>query len=214
MRIVIIFKALFIATLIFVLFSCASIGGRQTIDPDSVAAYFPREKMIKVFEGGFENEGMIHVIDRIGRNRIQVKQIDYGTGAALLYQVGNNEARWIYAQEVHLFEDNYLRQRPNRDILMLKGPLRMGTSWEDETGASYAITGVNVSVDTPAGEFRTIEVTFRRGEFEMKRYYARGMGEVKTQTDYFGTRLIEYSYDIDILDKIESYYELLVIYFR
>lgn len=205
---------LVIAVCSFLSFSCALIGNRGTPEQESPAYFIPEREMIKVFDGGFENEGMIHIVDRITRNRIQIKQIDYGTGAAIVYQYDQNELRWIYSAEVHLFEDNYLRERPNRNTVMLQGPLEVGTSWEDEYGASFRISDIDVEVETPAGLFKAVEVTFQRGEFEIKRYYAPGMGLIKTESGYWGTTLREYTYDLDVLDKIESPFELLVIYFR
>ncbi len=202
-----------LCTFLFWQTSCVLIPQRE-IDPDSPAAYFPGREMIKVFDGGFEDEGMIHVVDGFSRDRLQIKQVDHGVGVAFVYQLEDDRVRRVFGEEVTLFEDDYLGETPNQNIVVLKGPLKLGTTWEDETGAEYSITDVGVEVETPAGSFITVEVTFRRGQFVMKRYYARGLGLVKTEGDFFTQRLQEYTYEMDILENIESLFELLVIYFR
>jgi uncharacterized ubiquitin-like protein YukD len=66
-------------------------GGNKDI---RVQDYFPRKTMIKQFSGGFENGGYKHIIDKIDKDKVQVKQLD--TGTALIYQVCENDIRLIF----------------------------------------------------------------------------------------------------------------------
>ncbi|MCX7709922.1 MAG: hypothetical protein N2484_08720 [Clostridia bacterium] len=161
-------------------------------DEDSkltVQDYFPKRTMKKHFSGGFENEGFTHTIDRFDKDKIQVKQFDTGTGVILVYQVTSKEIRLIYSREVPdgSFKENYLDElKNNTDKVILKTPLKVGTTWTDSEGGEHRITGINVRVKTPAGTFNAIEVTFQSGNFEMKSYYAKDIGLVKRSTKGYG----------------------------
>lgn len=166
-----------------------------------VKAFFPTKTMIKRFSGGFENSGFTHTIDIVNQDKVQVKQLDAGTGVIFVYQISVNEIRLIFNREVSdgNFEENYINSiKNNADKVILKAPIKVGTNWSDSKGGIYEITGVDVQLNTPAGIFDTIEVTFRKGDFEIKRYYAKDIGLVKSSTKgYSEDELIE----INPLDK-------------
>ncbi|WP_105620075.1 hypothetical protein [Vallitalea okinawensis] len=163
-----------------------------------VQEYFPKEEMIKEFSGGFENSGFTHTIDKIENGRAQVKQVDTGTGVIRIYEISENDISLIYSQEVGngKFEENYIDTiKPNKSKIILKAPLKVGTKWTDDTGGKFEITGINVKVKTPVGIFYAIEVSFTRDDFEVKRYYVKGVGLVKSIIKEYGEdELIEIKY--------------------
>lgn len=167
-----------------------------------VQDYFPNKTMTKRFSGGFENGGFTHTIDIVNQDKVQVKQQDTGTGVILVYQISVNDIKLIFKNEVSdgNFKENYLDSfKNNVDEIILKAPIKVGTNWTDTDGGEYEITGVNNQVNTPAGTFETIEVTFRKGDFEIKRYYARNLGLVKSSTKgHREDKLIEINY-LDII---------------
>lgn len=149
--------------------------------------YFPSKIITKQFSGGYENQGFKHIIDKVDEDKVQVKQVDSGTGSILIYQVSDNDIRLIYSSEVPdgKFKENYIGTvQPNDDRIILKSPLEVGTKWNDKDDANskYEITGVNVEVKTPAGTFAAVEVTFFRGDFQTKNYYVKDLGLVKSST--------------------------------
>jgi hypothetical protein len=162
-----------------------------------VKDYFPSRIMTKQFSGGYENQGFKHTIDKIDEDKVQIKQIDSGTGVILIYQVSDNDIRLIFSSEVAdgKFKENYIGTvQPNDDKIILKSPLEVGTKWtdKDDADSKYEITGINVGVKTPAGTFDAVEVTFFRGEFQTKSYYVKGLGLVKRS-----------GYSEEVLIKIE-----------
>jgi hypothetical protein len=152
-----------------------------------VQDYFPSKTMTKQFSGGYENQGFKYTIDKIDEDKVQVKEVNSGTGAILIYQVSDNDIRLIFGSEVPdgKFKENYIGTvQPNDDKIILKAPLEVGTKWndKDDSDSKYEITGINVEVKTPAGTFTAVEVTFLRGDIQTKSYYVKDLGLVKTST--------------------------------
>jgi hypothetical protein len=154
-----------------------------------VEDYFPKKTMIKHFSGGFENGGFKHIIDKIHKDKVQVKQIDTGTGVICIYQVSENDITLIFTKEESdgKFKGDYMESlKANTSDVILKAPLEVGAKWSDDTDMKYEITGINVEVVTPAGKFSAVEVTEIRDSFEVKRYYAKDLGLVKTSIKGYG----------------------------
>jgi hypothetical protein len=154
-----------------------------------VRDYFPKKTMIKHFSGGFENGGFKHIIDKIDKDKVQVKQIDTGTGVIRIYQVSDNDITLIFSREESdgKFKEDYIESlKANTSEVILKAPLEVGTKWRDDRDMKYEITGINVEVKTQAGKFSTVEVTEIRDSFEVKRYYAKELGLVKTSIKGYG----------------------------
>jgi hypothetical protein len=154
-----------------------------------VQDYLPRKIMIKKFSGGFENGGFKHIIDKVYEDKVQVKQLDTATGVILIYQVSENDIKLIFRSEEPngKFKEDYIETvKPNTSEIILKSPLEVGTKWSDNAGMRYEITGINVTVITPAGKFSAVEVTSLRDSFEVKRYYVRDFGLVKTSIKGYG----------------------------
>lgn len=149
-----------------------------------VQDYFPRKTMIKEFNGGFK-----HIIDKIHQDKVQVKQLDIATGVILIYKVSENDIKLIFRSEEPdgKFKDNYIETvKPNISEVILKSPLEVGTKWINNEDMTYEITGINVRVTTPAGKFSGVEVTSIRDSFEVKRYYVKDFGLVKTSIKGYG----------------------------
>jgi uncharacterized ubiquitin-like protein YukD len=154
-------------------------GGNKDI---RVQDYFPRKTMIKQFSGGFENGGYKHIIDKIDKDKIQVKQLDTATATILIYQVSENDIRLIFRNEEPdgKFKKDYIGiVKPNVDEIILKSPLEVGTQWTDNSDGKYEITGINIGVKTPVDTFSTVEVTLLKGGSEVKMYYGKDLGLVE-----------------------------------
>ena len=88
-----------------------------------VQDYFPSKTMTKQFSGGYENQGFKQITDKIDEDKVQVKQMDSGTGVILIYQVSQNDIRLIFSREVSdgKFKENYIGTvEPNDDRIILK----------------------------------------------------------------------------------------------
>lgn len=82
----------------------------------------------------------------------------------------------------------FARETKDKEHLsfFLKGPLRVGTTWEDEDG-EYEITALNKTVTVPAGAFsHCLEVTNRRkgDKTTVVTLYAPGVGVVQREETF------------------------------
>lgn len=166
-----------------------------------VEDYFPTQKIRKEFTGGFENSGYTHTIDKFEQGKAQLKQLDTGTGVVMIYEISQDEIRIISSQEVGdgNFRESYLDSlSQDRNNVILKSPLRVGTKWSDDMKGEIKITGVNVKVKTPIGKFYGIKVEYKAGDFDVTEYYVKGLGLVKKAFKNFWTdELIK----VDYLDE-------------
>ncbi|MCY6371492.1 hypothetical protein [Clostridium ganghwense] len=176
----------------------------------SAKDFVPKKPMIKVFNGDFENGGRVEVVDKVTQDKYQIKVLNTGTGGVGVYEIKENEIRAVYGiGETEIFEESYLNKEPNSNELILKGPIKKGTKWSYNENEFCEITGIDVEVKTPAGNYNTIEITYKNGDYESKQYYAKGIGLVKIATEMYPSELIEVDYDMEQIKNLESLFDLL-----
>lgn len=145
--------------------------------------YFPKDLMTKNFSGGYENEGFTQIIEKIQNGKIQIKVINTAIGVFTVYEVSPEQVKLIYAIEDDgdLIDVDLNNLENNREEVLIKAPVKKGTKWKDSQDGKYEITGINIKIHTPAGDFNTIEVTYKSDSYEVKRYYAKEIGLVKSE---------------------------------
>ncbi|EOD01645.1 hypothetical protein [Caldisalinibacter kiritimatiensis] len=164
----------------------------------NIREYVPKKNLVKVFNSGFEGNGTIYIVNEIDESMYQINQIDYGTGLVRIYKITNDCIKLIYTSEVDSFNKNYLNKEPNKNDIILQTPIKVGTKWKNEDETEYKITGVKVGVNTPSGYYSTLEVTIRKNDMERKKYYAKGIGIVKSVSNgYINEELVK----IETLDS-------------
>ena len=163
----------------------------------SAADYFPKKRMVKVFAGGFENAGVVEIVDRFLKNRVYIKQIDTGTNVLMTYEVTDEHIMLVASKEYQYSVDyeEELNRESKMGRIMLKAPLKKGTKWSDGGGV-YEIKSVDADVKTPYEDFKCIEVLYSRNAFQMTRYYAKGVGLVMEDSSYGFKMLVAISDDI------------------
>jgi hypothetical protein len=165
--------------LCIILSACSSSVINSNDNIINIKEYVPSNNLVKVFNGGFENSGAIHIVNKIDEGKYQINQIDYGTGVVSVYKITDEYIRLIYSCEVEIFDKDYIGES-NKNHIILKVPIKIGTKWKNEDNAEYEITGVNVKIHTPSGDYSAIEVTIRKDDMERKKYYVKGIGLVKS----------------------------------
>lgn len=168
----------------------------------SVADYFPKKRMVKVFAGGFENAGFAEIVDRFSKNMVYVKQIDTGANVLMTYEV-TDEHIMLVASKEYQYRVSYeeeLNGESKMGRIMLKAPIKKGTKWSDSEGI-YEIKSVDVDVKTPYEDFKCIEVLYSRNEFQMTRYYAKGVGLVMEDSPYGFKMLVAIDDIVDSEDE-------------
>ncbi|WP_055666039.1 hypothetical protein [Desnuesiella massiliensis] len=89
------------------------------------------------------------------------------------------------------FKDDYIgTTEANSNDIILKAPLVVGAKRNNDGDGKYEITGVNVKVQTLAGTFYTVEVTYTNGEFVSIHNYAKDLGLVKSSIKGYSDSLL------------------------
>lgn len=181
---------------------------------DDIYEYLPQRKMIKVFDGGFENAGFIHIIDQIDNDRVQIKTLNAGTGFLQIYRWDSraNIVKNVYIKrglDMALFNFNGMNKEENVDQILLIGPIKIGTKWR--TGSiDYEITGIDHRLSTPVGNYDTMVITGETSDgLVTKKYYSKDVGLVKEQIGSLTSTLRFISYDLEEYNNFNKIYNLI-----
>jgi len=146
----------------------------------------------------YEAEGEINMTFQIFNayttgSRLQRRIMsDVGSGSVWseVLEIRDNQLVMINAQDTQS-HTSIIANPPHMQEIILAGPIRLGNSWTInphlEGSAQREITGINISVTTPAGTFETIEVTTFHADSNSflepprtREYFAPGIGVVKS----------------------------------
>lgn len=149
-------------------------------DVTELARYFPPKNVKMIYNGGFEGGGYSRTTEFIEGNKVQTKEISTGASVVVVYVLSEEAVTIIFEKEVNGQEKSYINTAPNTNRIVLKAPIKVGTTWEQDERRQSTITGVGVEVSTPAGRYNTVEVTTAIENAVMKDYYAQDIGLVKS----------------------------------
>lgn len=111
----------------------------------------------------------------------QLREDTGGTVAAIVAQTSDEAITQVFFQEEAYGTENKLSSPPNRNKVILKSPLAVGTKWPDSDGARE-IVAVKASVTSPAGKFTDcLKVKISTPNSTMYEYYQPGVGLVKRE---------------------------------
>ncbi|RKD34689.1 hypothetical protein [Thermohalobacter berrensis] len=178
---------LLILTLAMSLSACLEdiVDSNTSLTNIKIEEYLPKNNLLKAFNGGFENSGTIHIINKIDSDKYQTNIINYGNTVVRVYKVTNQYIKLVYNESGSgVFDKNYSDETANKNIIVLKTPIAIGTSWKSKDGTKYEITGVNKKVTTPSGDYITLEITTIRDNYQIKNYYVKEIGLVKRVRNY------------------------------
>lgn len=114
-------------------------------------------------------------------NRAQISEDNGGTVSTSVFEVSDEAITRTFFKGEEYDEINFIGQKPNDDLIILKAPLKAGTSWEVQDGVRE-ITEVGATVDTPACKFEDcIKVTIKLENSTMQEYFKAGVGMVKRE---------------------------------
>lgn len=174
----------------------ASTGCTQTNIPDenktdnkgpieeemaTIKDYYPfEENTIMEYEGiGNEFAEQKTFFEFIEGNRAQLKIFNPGTVLVKVLEYNNGELKEVFSEEEFYHIENMLHTTNENSNIILKEPLKKGTSWTVADGHKKTITGVDVDIETPYKKFKALEVTTDLGEDKKQyNYYVKGIGHV------------------------------------
>lgn len=157
-----------------------TVPGTPEADATELARYFPPKNLKMIYNGGFEGGGYSRTTEFIEGNKVQIKEISTGASVAMVYLISEESITIIFEKEENGQEKSYINTAPNTNRIVLKGPIKVGTTWEQEEGRQSTITGVGVEVSTSAGRYNAVEVTTTIENRIIKDYYAQDIGLVKS----------------------------------
>ena len=119
-------------------------------------------------------------VEFIGQDTIQIKYDNGTTVKHVLYAIRDGEVRIaVERSELYAREDLSLLPSEGDGEILLKDPLKVGTTWYVD-GGIRSITDLKAQVDTPTGMYSAIEVTTIGNDTATRQYYAPGIGLIKT----------------------------------
>jgi|GEM_PF-161130 len=166
-----------------------------------VSDYFPLKKDVHMVYKGIGNEYAQYetYVDYIKESTVQVRHINPGTTSIFVYELKDGLLKKVYSRGETYYRHDYTSLRDDEEIL-IKEPIKPGTSWTLKDGTVRTITAVDKNISTPAGSFSAVEVTSKKPESTVIDYYAKDVGHVKrifTSNNESNTVISE-------LEKIES----------
>lgn len=203
-------KILALLLALIILFSLASCknGDGETVvsDEPKISDYFPFEENVLLYYNGktvsttlpandplYEIKAdMVTFADYFDAGKLQKRYMMlYGSSFAYsgeVYELKNGELRMNYVVSNFFDHANLFSEPSNVDTLILKEPLKEGTTWTVRKGSGVndtaKITDMSRSVTVPAGTYdaMVIEITDINGSLVSTQYWAKGLGIVKQVT--------------------------------
>lgn len=120
----------------------------------------------------------------------QIAKDNGGTIMVEIYEYSDDEIVRTFSRPETYFRDNFTAigtiDNYEDNEVILKQPIAVGTNWST-ADADYEITSIDKTINVPAGDYETVEVTIEYDNSVIKRYYAENVGLVYewTETDGF-----------------------------
>lgn len=188
-------------------------------EKSTVSDYFPATENTRYSYMGEGNEYASYTVhtDYTYKDRIQyrkdnggtimaeVMELDRETGMAKIYSRGE-----FYYREDFLRNESLMWGDRGEEEILLKEPIETGNSWTLEDGRKREITGVDVEVKVPYGDFKALEVTTTGDEYENVDYYVKELGLVKS---VFRAEGHEISSSLESVEKDMPYVQNINFYY-
>jgi hypothetical protein len=158
-------------------------------DPLSLKDFFPlSEGSTWQYRGeGNEYASFNRKVVFVEGDRAQIVEDNGGTVSASIFKAAEDEIVRTFFQGEEYKEMNLLDQDSNDSLVILRTPLKVGTSWESQEGVRE-IVEMDAVVDTPAGKFEDcIKVSIKLQYSTLYEYFKAGVGMVKREFTSEGT---------------------------
>jgi len=155
------------------------------IDTDKelkVEDFFPFQKDVYMRYKGTGNEYAEYetYVEFIQDNIMQVRNLNPGTNTVMVYEIKDGELRLNFSKgEVYYRYDFTDIKDADKVEVLIKEPIKKGTSWTLKDGIKRSITEVNKEISTPTGNYTALEITTEYEHSIVKDYYVKNLGHVK-----------------------------------
>ncbi|SNS29633.1 Sporulation and spore germination [Anaerovirgula multivorans] len=150
--------------------------------------------------------------DFIHDGRTQIRNHSTGTTVVQILEYQEAALKLFLSREEAYYLSDYTNTEfvEEGEILLIE-PIEVGTNWELSDGRTREITGINVAIETPSGNYEALEVTTEGPETgQTKTYYVEGLGMVLTifqaEDDEVITTLANIEEETDVTYILRCYY--------
>jgi hypothetical protein len=178
----------------------------------TIAEYYPfvQNRSLKYEGKGNEYASMTVYVDLIKNNRVQLRVINGGTISSKVLENKDGELRLLYSIGEFYYRNDLTAKENSKPEILLKEPFEKGTSWILPNGNKRYISGIDVDVATPSGDYKAIEVTTDSKDSKSFDYYALNTGLIKTvfssNGDEISSTLSKISSDVPVVQTVKFYY--------
>lgn len=143
---------------------------------------FPIKENTKYSYEGEGNEFATYTmyIDYINGDRIQTRTNNGGSEVVRVLELKNGQLTELFLRGETYFRENFTDETFETGKILLKEPLKEGTSWSNGENSTSTITSASKEVVTTQGNVNAIEVTTKNSQGTTIEYYAKDKGLVKT----------------------------------
>ncbi|MDD3268812.1 MAG: hypothetical protein PHX14_05775 [Syntrophomonadaceae bacterium] len=116
-------------------------------------------------------------------NLVQIKESNGGTVSTSIFAISDDNIKRVFFAGETYHPENLLPDKfsPNDNTIILKSPLKLGTSW-GEGENQREISSLDISTDTPAGKFaHCLQIKSSGQDSTVYEYYSQGTGLVKRE---------------------------------
>ena len=149
---------------------------------NTISNYFNFNKNTKyVYEGkGNEFAAFNVFVDYISGNCVQLRYNNGGTETVKVLENKNGKLTVLLSTSECYYRENLTQSTSINTEVLLKEPLIKGTTWTLPDKRKRFISKVDVSITTPRGKYKALEVTTLGKNDKVIDYYAPNIGLVKT----------------------------------
>jgi hypothetical protein len=151
--------------------------------PEKPGDYFPLtlNSYWKYLGEGNEFASFSRNVIYVKDNLAQVEETNPGTTIGQVFETTDTMVRRVYFAGEQYERTNLLGEKPNDDLVILKAPIKVGTSWMTK-GGQRTIVAIDAVVKAPAGEFKNcLKVKIAAPDARLYEYYCKGVGLVKRE---------------------------------
>ncbi len=178
----------------------------------SVKDYFPVKPNTRYMYEGSGSEYAFYdvVLDYSQGTKMQQRVDNGGTVVAKVIEVKDGIAKLVFTRPEVYYRENFLTQKKNANEILLKEPLRAGTKWKLPDGRERRISRTSVSVSTPSGDYKALEVITKSKDSTTTDYYAKNVGLVKS---VFKTGDTEVSSTLEKIEKDKPFVQTIRFFY-
>lgn len=148
----------------------------------SIEEYYPIKENTKYSYEGEGNEYASYTVfmDYSSDDRVQTRTNNGGTEVVNVLEVKDDQLTLLYSRGETYFRQNFLNDEYEGGKILLKGPLKEGSSWDYDENTIASVTDLSKEVVTSLGNYQALEVTLEGEQGKTVNYYAKDVGLVKT----------------------------------